>query len=166
MNKPAAVDSKSFQVNSIGQVRGPEKGFRLEMLDEYRPGLQHLEQFSHVMVFWWADRNDNQKSRKCLVTELPYAEGVEAGVFACRSEYRPNPVAVTICPILSIERETGIVHVAYIDALDSTPIIDLKPYIPVCDRVRDVAVPDWFSKWPEWYEDAGEFFARHFPSEN
>ena len=165
MKKAAVSHVNVLQCNSIGFVKGPENGFRLELYDKYRDGLKNLEQFSHVQVIWWADRNDNDKGRECLVTELPYAKGEDAGVFACRSEFRPNPVGITVCPILSVDQESGVVHLAYIDALDSTPIIDLKPYIPVSDRVRDVSVPHWFSKWPEWYEDAGKFFSEEFSEE-
>ncbi len=165
MNQPLAMESKTFEINSIGYARGPEGGFRLEILEAYRPGLKQLEQFSHVMVFWWAHQHDNDESRQRVQTNLPYAEGIEAGVFACRAEYRPNPVGVTVCPILDIDEVKGIVTVAYIDAFDESPIIDLKPYIPVSDRVRDVKVPQWFSEWPDWYEEAGEFFAKFFPED-
>ena len=162
MSKTVVVESKKFQIESIGYTRGPEGGFRLEIFKPYRPGLGQLANFSHVMVFWWADQHDNVKSRQRVTTPLPYAEGVEAGVFACRSEYRPNPVAVTTCPILNIDEADGVVNIAYNDAFDNTPIIDLKPYLPVSDRVRDVKVAEWFSSWPDWYEDAGEFFAKFF----
>jgi tRNA (Thr-GGU) A37 N-methylase len=48
----------------------------------------------------------------------------------------------------------------YIDAVDGTPLLDIKPYIPVCDRARTSAVPAWFRDWPEWMEDAGAFFSQ------
>jgi tRNA (Thr-GGU) A37 N-methylase len=52
-----------------------------------------------------------------------------------------------------------IVHLAWIDAFDGTPVLDLKPYIPISDRVRDVRIAEWLADWPEWMEDAAEFFA-------
>ncbi len=97
--------------------------------------------------------------RRTPVRELPYAPGTRAGVFACRSEYRPNPIALTSCGVVEVRREEGIVRLDYIDALDGTPVLDLKPYIPVCDRAREFRVPEWFRAWPEWIEEAGAFFS-------
>ncbi len=51
----------------------------------------------------------------------------------------------------------GGIYVAYIDAEEGTPIIDIKPYHPATDRIRDVQVPEWCDHWPKWYEDSAEF---------
>jgi tRNA (Thr-GGU) A37 N-methylase len=40
---------------------------------------------------------------------------------------------------------------------DGTPILDLKPYQPAADRIRDVTVPAWCAHWPQWYEDSAIF---------
>jgi len=77
--------------------------------------------------------------------ELPYAPGTIAGVFACRAEYRPNPIALTTSEISSIDESKGIIKITDIDAYDNSPILDLKGYIHVCDRVKDVRVPPWFA---------------------
>lgn len=159
MNQNSQKDAQ-FQIFPIGKVVANESGFQLQIDQAYRPALKQLDQFSHVMVLWWADRHDNTEHRGITQTELPYASGVKAGVFACRAEYRPNPIAVTSCPILDIDLEGGIVQLAYIDAFDGTPILDLKPYLPVSDRIRDVQVAEWFADWPEYMEDAAEFFAQ------
>ena len=121
----------------------------------YRPALAHLEDFSHVIVLWWVTGHDNPESREITRCELPYAPGVEAGVFACRAEYRPNPIGVTVCPIVDVDETFGRVTVADIDAFDGTPVLDLKPYIGVTDRVREVEAPAWFDGWPEWLPDEG-----------
>jgi tRNA (Thr-GGU) A37 N-methylase len=120
-----------------------------------------IDQFSHIMIFWWADKVDTPQYRNIMKTELPYAPGIEAGVFACRSEYRPNPIAVTLMAILSVDIEKGIVLLPWIDAFDGTPVLDLKPYIPISDRIRDFKVAPWLSDWPDWMEDAPEYFAQH-----
>jgi tRNA-Thr(GGU) m(6)t(6)A37 methyltransferase TsaA len=117
--------------------------------------MQQLEHFSHVMVFWWADKHDNEQSRSILQTEPPYAQGRVTGVFATRAEYRPNPIAMTTCKIRSVDQEQGFVDIAEIDALDGTPIVDLKAYFPVCDRVKDATIPEWLSDWPDWMPDEG-----------
>ena len=134
--------------------------YQLHILEAFRPGLKYLEQFSHVKVYWWGNQTDNREMRSKLQAELPYAHGITAGVFACAVvEYRPNPILETICYILDIDHEQGIVHIVWIDGFDNTPVLDLKPYIPMSDRVRDVRVADWLSELPDCMEDAAEFFA-------
>jgi tRNA (Thr-GGU) A37 N-methylase len=107
------------------------------------------------MVFWWAHRHDNERSRTTLQCEPPYAKGKITGVFATRAEYRPNPIAVTTCKIVAVHEPTGTVTVADIDAYDGSPIVDLKAYFPVCDRVRQARIPEWLSDWPEWMPEEG-----------
>lgn len=151
----------TYELRPIGTVNVNEsaQSFTLSVQEDFREGLQQLEHFSHALVFWWADKHDNKGDRQIVTAKLPYAPGVTAGVFACRSEYRPNPIAMTICPIHSIDADKGVVHLAFIDAFDGTPLLDIKPYIPVCERIRDFAVPQWFQEWPEWQEDAAAFFS-------
>jgi tRNA-Thr(GGU) m(6)t(6)A37 methyltransferase TsaA len=153
----------TFKLKSIGKVvtNESEGSFYLQIEEAFRDGLKSLDQFSHALVFWWADKMDRDEYRCIITAELPYAQGVEVGVFACRSEYRPNPIALTIVPILNINETDGLVVIPWIDAFDGSPIIDLKPYIPICDRIRDIKVPDWIADWPMWVEDAGEYFAEH-----
>jgi len=71
------------------------------------------------------------------------------------AEYRPNPIAMTTCKILKIDETNGIVHIADIDAYNGTPIVDLKAYFQVCDRVKDARIPEWLSDWPEWMPEDG-----------
>jgi tRNA (adenine37-N6)-methyltransferase len=154
---------QTFQLQPIGRVSVNEANGRylLEIDPPYREALQQLDRFSHVLVFWWADQMDNDAQRKILTTELPYAPGESVGVFACRSEYRPNPIAVTTVPILHLDVAAGQVTLPWIDAYDSSPLLDVKPYIPICDRIRDLHVAPWMAEWPMWMEDAPAYFAAH-----
>ncbi len=153
----------TYSVHPIGYVHADdqEQRYEIEILPAYRAALQQLDAFSHVIVIWWADKQDQPANRSILTTDLPYAPGVHAGVFACRSEYRPNPIAITTMPILGLDLEKGIVSLPWIDAYDGTPVLDLKPYISVTDRIRDFHLASWLEGWPEWMEDAGEFFAEN-----
>jgi tRNA-Thr(GGU) m(6)t(6)A37 methyltransferase TsaA len=146
---------KSITVFPIGFVRRTDSGLLLEIDEEYRPGMKQLDKFSHLMVLWWADKHDNKNSRSTFQCEPPYAEGHLTGVFASRAEYRPNPIAITTTKIHDVDIENGIIKVGDIDASDGTPILDLKAYFPVTDRVQNVTIPDWLSDWPEWMPDEG-----------
>ncbi len=139
----------------IGYVRRETREKRLEILETFRPALKQLDHFSHVMVFWWAHKHDTKKSRGILQCEPPYTRGKVTGVFATRAEYRPNPIAMTTCKILGVDQVKGIIKVADIDAYDGTPIVDLKAYFPVCDRVEEAKIPEWLSDWPEWVPEEG-----------
>ena len=148
-------DKRAFQMFPIGHIQRNAKTIRLEITEPFRPALKQLDHFSHVMVFWWAHKRDNESSRHILQCEPPYAKGKTTGVFATRAEYRPNAIAMTTCKILAVDEKRGSVTVADIDAYDGTPIVDLKAYFPVCDRVKNAAIPEWLSDWPEWMPEAG-----------
>lgn len=155
------VQKPSFELYPIGEIIVQEEGCLLQVDEPYRAALKQLEDFSHVMVFWWADQMDREDLRQILTADLPYAPGVEVGVFACRSEYRPNPIAVTAVSVLSVDVQNGQVSIPWIDAFDGTPLVDLKPYIPCCDRIRDVKGAPWIEDWPLWMEDADAYFSEH-----
>ena len=144
-----------FEIYPIGHVHQGKDEATIKLLESYAPGLKHLDLYSHVMVFWWAHKHDNEKSRRSLQCEPPYAKGKITGVFATRAEYRPNPIAISTCKILNLDEDKGIVNVADIDAYDGTPIVDLKAYFPVCDRVKRARIPEWLSDWPDWMPDEG-----------
>lgn len=154
-----------FKLMPIGRVETREDGAAILIDPPYRKGLTHLEDFSHFMAIWWADQMDTPEHRQVLDTPLPYAGNINAGVFACRAEFRPNPIAVTICQCLDLDREKGRILVPYMDAFDRTPVLDIKPYFPVSDRVREVRTPDWVKDWPQWYEEAYKLAAMFAGSE-
>ena len=73
----------------------------------------------------------------------------EVGVFAQRTKFRPNPIGVTAVKLLGIAG--NVVKVRGLDALDGTPVLDLKPYLPPFDRVDDVKMPPWVGHVMEGY---------------
>ncbi|MDZ7739067.1 MAG: TrmO family methyltransferase [Bacteroidales bacterium] len=77
------------------------------------------------------------------------------GVFASRAPMRPNPIGLTTAKIVRVDHDEGWVQVADVDAFDGTPILDMKGYLPHCDRVRNVRVPAWAAYWPDWVPEEG-----------
>lgn len=152
---------EAFQLNPIGTIRRNGDQIQIEIREPYRPALKQLDRFSHVMVFWWAERFDTAEYRQLLQTEPPYAQGHVHGVFATRSPYRPNPIAMTTCKLLAMDEEAGIVQVADIDAFDGTQVVDLKAYYPVTDRVQECHIPEWLAGWPEWMPETGIGLEEH-----
>ncbi len=150
--------SEEYKLSPIGHVRVQNGSFALEIAEKYRAGLQELEGFSHINVFWWGHLYDKEEYRVIVECDQPYKKAPpKMGIFATRSPVRPNPVALTTVQPLHIDLDTGIIQVPYIDAEDGTPIVDLKPYHPCEDRIREVSVPKWCDHWPKWYEDSADF---------
>ena len=142
----------------VGEVIAGEEGYFLSIKAEYVAAMRELEGFSHLQVFWWCHHNDNQSARKTLTCNTPYkAAPQNMGVFATRSPFRPNPIALTAVMVVDIDHEKGLIKIHTIDALNGTPIIDIKPYHPCCDRIKNVTVPQCFSTLPLWYEDSADF---------
>jgi len=146
---------KAFEVFPIGHVRRADGRAIVEIAESYRPALKELERFSHVQVFWWFSQFDDQMYRGITQSDRAPYDAPTMGVFACRSPVRPNPIALTTAEILSVDPKAGLVEIVDIDAFDGTPIIDLKPYIPVCDRVERVRVGAWAADWPQWLPEEG-----------
>ncbi len=109
---------------------------RLLVKDMYRPALAGLETANYIIVLTWFDR-----TRRDLAVQNPAHASTPRGTFALRSPVRPNPIGLHAVRILSLDRENGVLELEAIDALDGTPVIDIKPYLPSVDRIEDAAMP-------------------------
>lgn len=149
---------KNILLNSIGKIKVADEGMFIELNKEYIPALKAVEGFSHLDVLWWFDKCDNDEARSILEEKSPYKKGPSVlGIFATRSPFRPNPIALSVAQVIYIDYENGRIQIAYIDANDGTPILDLKPYTPSLDRVENPKVPEWCRHWPVSLEKSGEF---------
>lgn len=146
----------NISCTKIGNVCAGD-GYAIQIEEPYRKGLHGLEGFSHILVVWYAHQAISLPS-EALLLEKPYVAGPNhIGVFATRSPYRVNPICVSVVPVQSIDMETGTIHVHWIDALQGTPVIDIKPYHGSEDRVRDYRTPPWCTHWPQWMEESEGF---------
>jgi len=94
----------------------------LEIDAEFEAGLTDIEGFSHLYVIWLFD-----KVRGFDLLTTPPTDIKPHGVFATRAPRRPNPIGLTVVRLL--RREGRQLHVAGVDMLDGTPVLDLKPYL-------------------------------------
>jgi tRNA-Thr(GGU) m(6)t(6)A37 methyltransferase TsaA len=123
------------QAASAPEVRGtiellPGKGFEHALSD--------LETFSHVWVLFWFHLNEGWRPKV-----QPPRSATRRGVFATRAPHRPNPLGMSVVKLVRID---GLVlHVAELDMLDGTPVLDLKPYVAYADAVPD-AGDGWLEK--------------------
>jgi len=147
-NAPAVPgDEKPFTLLPIGRVEVKGDAAAVRIFDAYAEGLLGLDQWSHVQVFYWFDKNDTPEHRRMLrVHPRGNRENPLTGVFACRSPFRPNLIALTVCRITAVEG--SVVRLDKIDAFDGTPVLDLKPFTPADAPTQGVRVPDWARRGP------------------
>jgi tRNA-Thr(GGU) m(6)t(6)A37 methyltransferase TsaA len=132
----------SVSVHPIGHVRKQADRTWIVLEPQYQPGLLGLEEFSHIHVLWWFHLNDTPEKRATLqVHPRGNPQNPLTGVFATRSPARPNLIGLTLCRIVAIRPLE--VELETIDALDGTPVLDIKPFLPAFDTAGGVRAPDW-----------------------
>jgi tRNA-Thr(GGU) m(6)t(6)A37 methyltransferase TsaA len=144
---------QSLTVKPIGVVHSEVKekqnpGFEWQKVvaeivvnPELAEGLDGIEEFSHVMVICWMDRATDPAKMALKVHPRGRHDLPPVGLFASRSPYRPNPLGKTTVRLL--EHNGNTLKVKGLDAIDGTPVIDIKPYIPDYDSAQDAMAPKW-----------------------
>ena len=112
----------------------------LKIARQYQPeqSLVGLERFSHVWLLSYFHLNTN--TRFSAKVHPPRLRGETIGLFASRSPHRPSAIGLSVARLVKVSGDT--LHLACIDLVDGTPILDVKPYIPESD-----AFPDASSGW-------------------
>jgi tRNA-Thr(GGU) m(6)t(6)A37 methyltransferase TsaA len=149
---PAAM-APDAQLVFIGRIRSPWKTradcpknmvaarasgsqATLEVDPRYRQGLDGLAGTSHLVILTWlgfAPRN--------LIIQKPRHAAEAKGVFALRSPARPNPVGLHVPRLIALDAHAGKLILDAIDALDGTPVLDIKPYYASIDSFPDALPP-------------------------
>ena len=137
----------------IGIVKSPvsegvDKGWgevisEIHIDEEFADGLSGIDSFSHIIVIFemhqssWNPKNDLVR-RPQERADMPLV-----GIFAQRAKHRPNPVGITTVRLLGVKG--SILIVQGLDAINETPVLDIKPYFPQYDRV-DSRNPEWVDR--------------------
>jgi len=111
--------------------------------DDLTGALDGLEGFSHIIVLYWLDRA-NAEELSLKVHPMGRKEVPKQGIFAVRTPNRPNRIGMTTVKLL--QRQGNILIVEGLDALDGSPVLDIKPYIPGYDSADDARVPEWITR--------------------
>jgi len=109
--------NQSYKSKEIAEV---------EVFEEYEDGLNGIDGFSHIVIVFLFHRS---KGYSLIVA--PFHSNHLRGVFATRSPRRPNPIGISIVRL--IERRGNILKIRGIDMIEGTPILDIKPYVPLFD---------------------------------
>jgi tRNA-Thr(GGU) m(6)t(6)A37 methyltransferase TsaA len=120
------------------QGRLSENIITLEIHPQFAAALEGIARCSHLVVLYWGDR----ANRETLQSRTPFSQ-VPVGVFSSRSPNRPNPIAFCVAELVRTEGSRLIVR--GVDALDGSPLLDIKAYAPTIDSIPQVSnehIPD------------------------
>lgn len=130
----------------IGTVRSPvlrprPRGWdnvesTIEVGAEHLPRLKGIDAYSHIIVVFYMDLAVDAPE---FPEELTLASGNTYGIFATRSQLRPNHLGVSVVPLLAVEGTA--LRVKGLDAVEGTPVLDIKPYLPEYDAVPKARIP-------------------------
>ncbi len=140
---------RSLQLSPIGIIHSPyksrgeapyqgrtgKKTSRIEVFKEFEEGLQDIEGFSHIIVIYWLHNSEGYH----LLVKTPW-DDVRHGLFTTRSPHRPCPLALTVVELIG--RDRNVLKVRGLDAIDGSPLLDIKPYIAAVDE-RSVVRSGW-----------------------
>ena len=111
--------------------------------ENLKEALSRIDEFSHIIVIYWMHKLS--PSQRSIIKVHPKANQnlPLVGVFASRSPARPNPIGVTTVKLL--EHRDNVLKVTGLDAIDGTPVLDIKPYIPGDDSSTEAKTPGWLT---------------------
>jgi tRNA-Thr(GGU) m(6)t(6)A37 methyltransferase TsaA len=146
----SVIPREPVMLRPIGVVRNGVKQPRMDGWESVRSdliiredltdALDGIEGYTHVIVVFAFDKVPEAEQRERV--RLRGDERIpEQGVLATRSQVRPSPIGVSVVRLL--RRRRNILRVDGLDAIDGTPVLDLKPYFPNYDAVPDAGVPEW-----------------------
>lgn len=145
--KPIGVIHSPYRAGGEAprQGCGREEICQVEVFKEFEEGLKDIEGFSHIILIYWLHRS----RRYSLVVKTPW-DVIPHGLFATRSPNRPNPLGLSVVELVA--REKNILRVKGLDAIDGTPLLDIKPYFPTIDEKLAIKV-GWLEGKPRTEKD-------------
>jgi tRNA-Thr(GGU) m(6)t(6)A37 methyltransferase TsaA len=151
--------SGELLIKPIGVVESPVKEpvdenwgtitSRIILKPEYASGLLGLGDFTHVIVVTCLHKASFDPARHLQRRPRGLAHMPKVGIFSQRAKDRPNPLGVTAVKLLAVGENH--ITVQGLDAIDGTPVIDIKPYYPQYDRVDAARVPAWVDELMKEY---------------
>ena len=112
--------------------------------DDLKEALHRIDEFSHIIVIYWMHKLPPSQRSVTQVHPRGNRDLPLIGVFASRSPARPNPIGITTVKLL--EHRANVLKVSGLDAMDGTPVLDIKPYIPDHDSASEIKTPGWLTK--------------------
>jgi putative methyltransferase, YaeB/AF_0241 family len=126
--KPIGMVNSPFKVKkeSPHQGRFSDELSTITIFKEYQDALDGIENYPYLKVIYWMDRADSVSLRV-----VPYGRTEKRGVFSTRAPVRPNPLG--LCMVKLVKIEGNVLTVRWLDALDGSPVLDIKPFVQELD---------------------------------
>ena len=128
------------------EVKNKNLVSEIHIRPELSEALDGITEYSHLHVLFWLHEISMEKRMTLKVqprgrTDLPFT-----GIFAVRTNLRPNPIGLTLVKLVGVEG--NVLTVRGLDAFNGTPVLDIKPY-DFRDIAKEVKVPNWWIKLEE-----------------
>jgi tRNA-Thr(GGU) m(6)t(6)A37 methyltransferase TsaA len=105
----------------------------VEVYPEFAPALKDLDGFSHIYLLYCFHR-----VQQVELTVVPFMDTQPRGLFATRAPRRPNPIGLSLVELVRVDENR--LHIANLDVLDGTPLLDIKPYIPEFESAQGIRI--------------------------
>jgi len=119
--------------------------------EEYAGLLEDIEDYSHIVIIYWAHEVTEDGRRLKKVHPMGVETNPLTGLFCTCSPARPNPVLTKVVRLLEVKG--NVLKVSGLDAINRSPVIDIKPYVIEFYPRDDVRIPDWMKVIVENYEE-------------
>lgn len=117
-----------------GRQPDPAPQCTVHVLPEFQAGLEAIDGFSHLILLYWLHETKQEQ----LVFTPPF-DSQPRGIFATRGPRRPNPIGLSVVAFAGMDGP-GVLTVRYLDCVDNTPLLDIKPYLPTTDSEPEAAM--------------------------
>jgi tRNA-Thr(GGU) m(6)t(6)A37 methyltransferase TsaA len=121
-----------------GRQPDPAPVCRVQVFAPFVEGLNGLDGMSHLILIYWLEQAKSPR-----LTFTPPFDATPRGVFASRAPWRPNPIGLSVVRFDGFEGP-DVLLVRFLDCLDGTPLLDIKPYLPTTDAEPD-AIMGWLA---------------------
>jgi len=111
---------------------------------EYTGALLGLENFSHVIIATYLHQAKYEKEKHLQRRPRNLETMPKVGIFSQRAKDRPNPIGITAVEIISVGDDY--LEIKGLDAINETPVLDIKPYYQQYDKIDSAKVPEWVDR--------------------
>ena len=128
----------------------PDAVSEIILKEEYVELCEDIEQYSHLVIIYWGHEITEEGRSLKKVHPMGVTTNPLTGLFCTSSPARPNPVLTKVVPLVGVNG--NVLTVRGLDAIDKSPVIDIKPYVREFYPQDDIRVPDWMQKITEEYD--------------
>jgi len=111
--------------------------------------LMGISDFSHVEILFYMDQVDPNKVEKTARHPRNNPDWPQVGIFAQRGKNRPNQIGATVCRVLKVEGHK--LHLEGLDAIEGSPVLDIKPWVKEFAPRGSIFQPKWISELMQQY---------------